>query len=82
MLRSVNNMKKEKKAFNPDDFDVEKKVSDVVEDFPQLLENNYQEISLNEELTKLNYEIASREYEDKKYSNIQEYYHFDVDYIV
>ncbi len=75
-------MKKTKQPFNPDAFDVELKVSDVVEQFPQLLENNYQEVSLNEELTKLNYEIASRDYEDKKYKSIQEYYNLDVDYIV
>ena len=73
---------KTKKAFNPDDFDVTLKVEDVVKKFPQLLENNYQELSLNDELTKLNYEIASREYEDKKFVGIVEYYGLDVDYIV
>lgn len=56
-------MTKIKKPFNPDDFDVELKVKDVVKKFPQLLENNYTIVSLNEELTKLNYEIASQEYQ-------------------
>ncbi len=75
-------MKKENKTFNPDDFDVLLKVKDVIKDFPLLEKNDYQKVSLNEELTKLNYEIASREYEDKKYSDIKDYLDFDVDYIV
>jgi len=82
MLRSVNNMKKEKKAFNPDDFNVDKKVKDVLNDFPKLIENDYTEVSLNLELTKLNYEIVSPEYEDKKYKSINDYLDLDVDYIV
>lgn len=75
-------MKKNKQPFNPDDFDVTKKVKDVAEDFPQLSTHNYKNISLNEELIKLNYEIASREYQDKKFEDIQEYFNLDVDYIV
>lgn len=70
------------KPFNPDNFDIDLKVKNVVVDFPQLLTNNYKEVSLNEELTKLNYEIVSPDYEDKKYSSIDEYLEFDVDYIV
>ena len=73
---------KNKKPFNPDEFDVSITVEDVVERFPLLLENDYQKVSLNEELTKLNYEIASREYEDKKFALVEDYYHLDVDYIV
>jgi len=73
---------KNKKPFNPNDFDVSITVKDVVERFPLLLENNYKKVSLNAELTKLNYEIASREYEDKKFELIDDYYHLDVDYIV
>jgi len=75
-------MKKNKKPFNPDDFDVTKKVKDVVEDFPQLLTHNYKIVSLNEQLTKVNYEIASRTYQDKKFEDIKEYFDLDVDYIV
>lgn len=75
-------MKKTKKPFNPDQFDTNLKVKDVVEIFPQLSSNNYQEISLNDELTKLNYEVASRDYEDKRFESIEEYYNLDVDYIV
>jgi len=75
-------MKKEKKAFNPDDFNVDKKVKDVLNDFPKLIENDYTEVSLNLELTKLNYEIVSPEYEDKKYKSINDYLDLDVDYIV
>jgi len=71
-----------KKTFNPDSFDIDLKVSDVVERFPQLLENNYKKVSLNEELTKLNYEVVTPTYEDKKYSSINEYLKLDVDYIV
>lgn len=75
-------MKKTKKPFNPDQFDTNLKVKDVVEIFPQLSSNNYQGISLNDELTKLNYEVASRDYEDKRFESIEEYYNLDVDYIV
>ena len=64
------------------DFNVTLKVEDVAKKFPLLLEKNYKELSLNNELTKLNYEIASREYEDKKFVDIVEYYGLDVDYIV
>ena len=71
-----------KKPFNPDSFDIDLKVKDVVVKFPQLLEFDYKEVSLNEELTKLNYEVVSPVYEDKKYSSIDEYLEFDVDYIV
>ena len=55
-------MKKEKKPFNPDDFDIDKKVKDVVVDFPELKNNDYTQISLNNELVKLNYEIVSPQY--------------------
>jgi len=71
-----------KKTFNPDSFDIDLKVKDVVEKFPQLLEFDYKEVSLNEELTKLNYEVVSPSYEDKKHSSIDEYITLDVDYIV
>jgi hypothetical protein len=75
-------MAKTKKPFNPDDFDVELQVKDVVEKFPKILENDYTIVSLNEELTKLNYEIASQKYQDKKDKDIEAYFEFDVDYIV
>jgi hypothetical protein len=75
-------MKKEKKPFNPDDFNIEVKVKNVLEDFPQLRENDYSKVSLNLELVKLNYEVVSPEYEDKKYASINHYLDLDVDYIV
>ena len=71
-----------KEPFNPDNFDIDLKVKDVVEKFPQLLTCDYKTVSLNEELTKLNYEVVSPSYEDKKYSSIKEYLELDVDYIV
>ena len=71
-----------KVPFNPDDFDIDLKVKDVVEKFPQLLEFDYKAVSLNEELTKLNYEVVSPSYEDKKYTSIDDYLELDVDYIV
>lgn len=71
-----------KKTFNPDSFDIDLKVKDVVAKFPQLLEFDYKNISLNDELTKLNYEVVSPSYEDKKYSSLDEYLELDVDYIV
>jgi len=71
-----------KTPFNPDSFDIDLKVKDVVAKFPQLLEFNYEEVSLNEELTKLNYEVVSPSYEDKKYASLDSYLELDVDYIV
>ncbi len=71
-----------KTPFNPDSFDIDLKVKDVVEKFPLLLEFDYQKVSLNEELIKLNYEVISPDYEDKKYSSIEEYLEIDLDYIV
>jgi len=74
--------KKIKKAFNPDDFDIDVKVEDVVKDFPQLSQNDYTQVSLNLELVKLNYEVVSPEYKDLEFKNIEEYFPMDVDYIV
>ena len=71
-----------KTPFNPDDFDIDLKVKDVVEKFPQIAQFDYKEVSLNEELTKLNYEVVSPSYEDKKYTSIDDYLELDVDYIV
>jgi hypothetical protein len=71
-----------KKTFNPDDFNIDVKVEDVVTKFPQLLEFDYKEVSLNDELTKLNYEIVDPNYMDKKYTSIDDYLTLDVDYIV
>ncbi len=43
---------------------------------------NFKEISLNNELVKLNYEIISKEYKDFMSSSLADYYDFEVDEIV
>ncbi|WP_373073123.1 hypothetical protein [Sulfurimonas sp.] len=71
-----------KKPFNPDDFNVDLKVADVVEKFPQLKELDFTKVSLKKEVVKYNYEVVAPEYEDLKYSSIEDYYDIDVDTIV
>ncbi|WP_320035390.1 hypothetical protein ACMC56_15895 [Campylobacterota bacterium DY0563] len=75
-------MKKAPKAFNPDDFFTTLTVKDVVPKFEELYTLNYKEISLNEELTKRNYEIISKEYKDFMSASLADYYEFEVDEIV
>lgn len=71
-----------KKPFNPNDFDVDLKVKDVAEKFEQLKEIDFTKVSLADEITKLNYEVISPEYEDLKYKDIKDYYDIEVDTIV
>jgi len=71
-----------KKPFNPDDFNVNLTVADVVERFPQLKELDFSLVSLADEVTKYNYEVVAPEYEDLRYSSIEDYYDIDVDTIV
>lgn len=71
-----------KKPFNPDDFFSVKTVKDIAPKFEHLHNLNFQEISLNDELVKLNYEITSSAYKDKSFKTLEEYYEFEVDEIV
>jgi hypothetical protein len=71
-----------KKPFNPDDFDVNLTVADVVERFPQLRDVDFSLVSLADEVTKYNYEVVAPEYEDLRYSSIEDYLDIDVDTIV
>ena len=71
-----------KKPFNPDDFDVNLTVADVVEKFPQLKELDFSLISLADEVTKYNYEVVDPEYEDLRYSSIEDYLDINLDTIV
>jgi len=71
-----------KKPFNPDDFNTFLTVKSVAERFEILTTMNFSKVSLAEELIKLNYEIISKPYEDKKYSDISDYYDIEVDEIV
>ena len=73
---------KTKKTFNPDDFDTNYTVKDVAQQFEQLLSMDFKKISLADEITKFNYEVTSKNYEDLKYSNIVDYYNIEVDTIV
>lgn len=73
---------KAKKQFNPNDFDTDLTVADVAKRFKQLQEMDFTKVSLANEITKLNYEVISKEYEDLKYSDIEDYYEIEVDTIV
>ncbi|WP_415396138.1 hypothetical protein [Sulfurimonas sp. CS5] len=71
-----------KKQFNPNDFDTNLTIKDVAKRFKYLSSINFEENSLADEITKLNYEVISSEYEDLKYSDITDYYKIEVDTIV
>lgn len=71
-----------KKPFNPNDFFSILRVEDIVKKFPNLSSLDFNKVSLNEKLIELNYEIISKEYEDKKFKDIKDYYFFEVDEIV
>jgi len=71
-----------KKPFNPNDFDTDLTVADIAQKFEQLKDIDFTKVSLANEITKLNYEVISKDYEDLKYSDIQHYYDIEVDTIV
>ena len=71
-----------KKAFNPNDFFDTITVKDVAEKFPALKGIDFTKESLNDKLVELNYELISSEYEDKKFKNVEDYYHLIVDPVV
>jgi hypothetical protein len=74
--------KKSKVPFDPNAFDSMTTIGEIVDDFPKLHTMDFSKTSLNEELTKLNYEITSSEYKDFEYSDIKDCYHYEVDKIV
>ena len=53
-----------------------------IEKFPQLEDNDYTKVSLEKELTKLNFEIISRDYDDLAYKDIEDYYELEIDSII
>ena len=71
-----------KKPFNPDNFFATIIIKDIKNKLEHLKEIDLQTISLNEELTKINYEITSPEYKDFMYKNIEDYFDFEIDTIV
>jgi hypothetical protein len=71
-----------KKPFNPDDFDVNLTVEDIAKKFSKLEDIDFTKVSLAKEITKLNYEVVSKDYEDLKFANIKDYYNIEVDTIV
>jgi hypothetical protein len=71
-----------RKVFNPNDFFETIKLKDIIEKFPEFYKMDFSIFSLNEELTKRNYEIVSSSYQDKKYSSVDDYMNLEVDTIV
>ncbi len=74
--------KKSKAPFDPNSFDSITTIGNIIDNFPKLLSIDFSKTSLNEELTRLNYEIISNEYKDFEYSNIKDCYDYEVDKIV
>lgn len=71
-----------KKAFNPDDFFTTITVKEIIPKFEQLKTMDFTKVSLNEELTRLNYEVVSKEYKDFEFSDVEAYGDLVVDTIV
>jgi hypothetical protein len=72
-----------KKPFNPNDYlDSVITVKELSQKFPKLLTQDYKKISLLNELIALNYEIISKDYVDFFSSNIEDYFHFEVDAVI
>jgi len=71
-----------KKAFNPDNFFTTIKIKDIKSKLEHLKEIDFTSVSLNEELTKINYEITSPEYRNFMYKTVEEYFEFEIDTIV
>ena len=71
-----------KKAFNPDNFFTTTKIKDIETKLEHLKDIDFTKVNLNEELTRINYEITSPEYKNFMYKDIEEYFEFDIDTIV
>ncbi len=71
-----------KKAFNPDSFFTTTTIEDIKIKLKHLESIDFNKISLNEELTKINYEITSPKYKDFIYKNLDDYFSFEIDTIV
>ena len=71
-----------KKPFDPNDFFDTPTIEDILDKLDTIKDLDFKEYSLNDELVKLNYEIVSPEYEDKKYSSLEDYYTLEVDTVV
>lgn len=68
--------------FNPDDFFTTTTIEDIQNKLSHLKDIDFKTTSLNQELTKINYEIVSHEYEDFIYKDLNEYFDFEIDTIV
>ncbi|MGB5917532.1 hypothetical protein [Arcobacter sp.] len=74
--------KKSRLPFDPNAFDSITTIGKIIDNFPKLQTMDFSKISLNDELTRLNYEITSSEYKDFEFSDIKNCYHYEVDKIV
>jgi hypothetical protein len=74
--------KKSKVPFDPNAFDSITTIGNIIENFEQLHSMDFSKISLNSELSNLNYEIISSDYKDFEFKSIEDYYHYEVDKIV
>lgn len=74
--------KKSKVPFDPNAFDSVTTIAEIIDNFPKLHSMDFSKVSLNDELTRLNYEITTPEYKDFEYSDIKDCYHYEVDKIV
>ena len=69
-------------SFNPNDFFTPITLKDIQSKLSHLRDMDFSKISLNEELTKINYEFTNTKYKDFMYKRLDEYLEFEVDTIV
>lgn len=74
--------KKSKLPFDPNSFDSITTIGEIIDNFPKLYSMDFSKVSLNDELTRLNYEVTSPEYKDFEMSDIKDCYHYEIDKIV
>ncbi|MEA1917006.1 MAG: hypothetical protein U9N42_05685 [Campylobacterota bacterium] len=71
-----------KKPFNPAEFDTTITIKELAQNHSYLSSIDFTKVSLAKEIVPLNYEIISTEYEDLKYSKIEDYFEMEIDRIV
>ena len=68
--------------FNPNDFFTPVKLKDIEKKLNHLKDIDFTKVSLNEQLTRINYEFTGTKYKDFMYENLEQYLGFEVDTIV
>ena len=68
--------------FNPNNFFTITTLKDIEKKLNHLKDIDFTKVSLNEALTRINYEFTGSVYKDFMYENLEQYMGFEVDTIV